>query len=129
MHSPQLAPEGCFAVTIYATAPNQLRDGDWDEQRETLADELLIRAERFIPTLRERAVARVILTPADFRRRLHLQHHAYAGVAPQIGVSGIPHQTPVRGLWFIGAESESGGGIPAVMGGARRVARAILHAT
>lgn len=128
MHSPQLAPDGCFAVTIYATAPNQLQSGDWDEQREWMANELLIRAERFIPGLRERAVARAIFTPSDFRRRLYLQHHAYAGVAPQMGVSGIPHQTPVRGLWFVGAQSESGGGIPAVMSGARRVARAILHA-
>jgi prolycopene isomerase len=127
MHSPQLAPEGCFAVTIYAAAPNQLLDGDWDAQRTALADELLKRAERFIPGLRARAVTSAIFTPADFRRRLNLQHHAYAGVAPQIGVSGIPHHTPVRGLWFIGAQSESGGGIPAVMSGARRVAHAVLH--
>lgn len=127
MHSPQLAPEGCYAVTVYATAPNQLIEHDWDEQREWMANELLIRAERFIPGLRERAVTRAIFTPADFRRRLAMQHHAYAGVAPQIGASGIPHQTPVQGLWFIGAHSESGGGIPAVMSGARRVTRAITN--
>lgn len=127
MHSPQMAPDGYFALTVYATAPNYLSDGDWDDLREEMANELLLRAERFIPTLRERAVTRTILTPADFRRRLNLQHHAYGGVAPLIGAAGIPHQTPIHGLWFIGAQSESGGGVPAVMSGARHVARKILQ--
>lgn len=40
-----------------------------------------------------------------------------------MGRSGVPHETPLRGLWFIGAQSESGTGMNNVMHGSWRVAR------
>ena len=43
-----------------------------------------------------------------------------------MGVPNPAHQTPVQGLWFVGAQSESGGGVAGVMLGARKVARRIL---
>ncbi len=43
-----------------------------------------------------------------------------------MGKANPPHQTDVEGLWFIGAQSESGGGVLGVMKGARNVARRIL---
>jgi phytoene dehydrogenase-like protein len=36
------------------------------------------------------------------------------------------HKTPVDGLWFIGAQSESGGGVVNVMTGAKKAVRQIL---
>lgn len=127
MHSPQFAPEGGHAVTVMCIAPNELAEGDWDSRREEMVDQLLIRAERIIPGLRERALVRLVVTPADYRRRLHLRHHAYGGVAPRMGVAGLPHRSPIQNLWFAGDQSESGGGVPAVMSGARRVALQILE--
>jgi phytoene dehydrogenase-like protein len=38
----------------------------------------------------------------------------------------IPHKTPVEGLWFIGAQSESGGGINNVIPSSYKVANRIL---
>jgi phytoene dehydrogenase-like protein len=37
------------------------------------------------------------------------------------------HKTPISGLWFIGAQSESGGAVINVMTGAQKVARRILN--
>ena len=70
--------------------------------------------------LRERAQVRVILTPDDFRLRTHQVHHSFGGAAPVMGKEGVPHRTPIRGLWFIGSQSESRGGVAGVMAGARR---------
>jgi hypothetical protein len=38
-----------------------------------------------------------------------------------MGTTGAPHRTPYRGLWFIGAQSESSAGVNNVMRGARKV--------
>jgi phytoene dehydrogenase-like protein len=43
-----------------------------------------------------------------------------------MGKSGGPHKTPIDGLWFVGAQSESGGGLPNVIPGAYRTAKRIL---
>jgi phytoene dehydrogenase-like protein len=126
MHSPGLAPTGCHAVTIYTIAPNHLLDGDWQTRREELADKLVAEAERIIPGLKEHTLTRLILTPQDFRGRTGQQHHSFGGTPPIIGNQSPAHCTPIQGLWFVGAQSESGGGVMNVMLGARKAARQIL---
>jgi phytoene dehydrogenase-like protein len=44
-----------------------------------------------------------------------------------MGKSGAPHETPIEGLWFVGQQSESGGGLPNVIPAAYRTAKAIAH--
>jgi phytoene dehydrogenase-like protein len=126
MHSPSLAPPGRHAVTIYTVAPDTLAKGSWRSRREELADKLVAEAERRVPGLRKHTKTRLVLTPEDFRSRTHQDHHSFGGVPPVIGNKPPAHQTPIEGLWFIGAQSESAGGILNVMVGAQKVARRIL---
>lgn len=126
MHSPLMAPEGHHSLTIYTIAPNILQKGTWALRREELANQLLLEAEQFIPDLRQHANVRMILTPEDFRNRLHQDHHAFGGLAPIMGNTGPGYRTPLRGLWFIGSQSKSGGGIQNVMLGARDAVKEIL---
>ena len=123
-HSPSMAPAGQHAITIYTVAPNKLA-GSWEERRQEMTDRLLDCAEEAIPGLREHARVVVSMTPDDFRLRTHLDHHAFGGVSPVMGKSGIPHKTPIDGLWFLGAQSETAGGVPNVMLGARTAYRKI----
>ena len=97
-----------------------------DESLSELADKLVAEAERYVPGLREHTQVRVVLTPEDFQQRTHLAHHAFGGISPVMGKTNPAHRTDVEGLWFIGAQSESGGGVTGVMKGARNVARRIL---
>jgi phytoene dehydrogenase-like protein len=127
LHSSQMAPPGCQAVTIYTIAPNRLDHGNWEERKEELADKLLAEAEKIIPKLRQHTIVRVVMTPEDFKARTHLLHHAFGGCAPVMGKDGAPHRTPIQGLWFIGAQSESKGGVTNVVVGARKAARMILE--
>jgi phytoene dehydrogenase-like protein len=127
LHSPEMAPEGQHAVTVYTICPDTLADGDWDTLKEKYADKLISYAEKFIPGLADHIQLRVVMTPEDFRRRTHLDHHAFGGIAPVMGKSGAPHKTPIDGLWFVGAQSESGGGLPNVIPGAYRTAKRILN--
>lgn len=116
LHSPEMAPDGKFAMTIYTIAPNKLDRGTWNERRDELSEKLLIEAEKIIPNLREHILVKEIMTPADFRTRTHQSHHAFGGRAPIMGKSGAPHKTPIGGLWFIGSQSDkTAGGLPGTM--------------
>jgi len=126
LHSPELAPPGHHAMTIYTICPDTLREGDWDERKEEYADKLIAYAAERIPPLRDHVQVREILTPRDFRAWTRLDHHAFGGIAPVLGAWRVPHQTPVEGLWFVGAQSESGGGVNNVMPGAYKTAKRIV---
>jgi len=125
LHSPELAPPGHHAVTVYTIAPNHLREGTWTERRDEMADKLLAEAEKILPGLRERTSVRAILTPHDFRVRTNQEHHSFGGCAPVMGKEGAPHRTPVRGLWFVGAQSESRGGVANVIAGTKNAVQTI----
>ena len=90
-----------------------------------MADKLLAEAEKVVPGLRERAQVKVILTPHDFRVRTNQEHHSFGGCAPIMGKEGAPHRTPIRGLWFVGSQSESRGGVANVIAGTRRAVQMI----
>ena len=101
--------------------------GSWAERREEMADKLVDEAERYIPGLRQHTVTRLILTPEDYRKRTHQKHHSFGGVPPVMGNKPPAYKTPIAGLWFIGAQSESAGGVLNVMVGAQKVAKRILN--
>jgi all-trans-retinol 13,14-reductase len=128
LHTPEMAPPGHHAMTIYTICPDTLAAGTWEERKEEYADKLVACAEEHIPGLAAHVRVREILTPADFRARTHLDHHAFGGIAPVLGAWRVPHRTPVEGLWFVGAQSESGGGVGAVMQAAYKTARRIAGA-
>ena len=125
LRSPGMAPKGKHALTIYTICPDKLASGDWEADKEKYADKLLGYAEQKLPGLRSHIVTQRILTPVDFRKLTHLDHHAFGGLAPVMKAWKIPHKTPVEGLWFIGAQSESGGGINNVLPSAYKVANKI----
>lgn len=119
-HSPSMAPPGQHAITVYTIAPNKL-EGGWEARRQEMTDKLLHEAEKIIPGLREHARVIVSMTPEDFGKRTHmLEHHSFGGLCPVMGKSGAPHRTPFKGLWFIGAQSESSGGVQNVILGAKK---------
>ncbi len=68
LRSPEMAPGGKHAMTIYTICPDKLVNGDWEQDRETYAEKLLEHAEKYLPELRSHVLTRVIVTPADLRR-------------------------------------------------------------
>jgi all-trans-retinol 13,14-reductase len=127
MHSPEMAPEGRHALTIYTICPDTLNEGTWDKRKEEFADKLVKYAEKYIPGISEKTLTRVVITPADFRKLTRAEHHAFGGLAPVMNKPNIKHQTPIEGLWFIGQQSESGGGVFNVLPSSYKVARRIIE--
>ena len=128
LHSPDMAPEGKFAMTIYTIAPNKLDSGTWSTRREEFSEKLLLEAEKIIPNLREHILVKEIMTPEDFQHRTHQTHHAFGGRAPIMGKTGAPHKTPIAGLWFIGSQSDkTAGGLPGTMIHSKNVVDELLR--
>lgn len=117
-HAPEFAPPGRHCLTVYTVAPDTLSEGDWESGKEKFADHLLERAEKYLPGLREHITVRKIMTAADYRAMTHMSKSSFGGTVPVWHQKNPPHKTPVRDLWFIGQQSENGGGLWAVSGGA-----------
>ncbi|MBN1230752.1 MAG: NAD(P)/FAD-dependent oxidoreductase [Anaerolineales bacterium] len=123
LHSPEMAPEGKHAMTIYTICPDTLMGGSWEELKDKYADELIGYAEKYIPELSKHVKSRLLITPDDFKDMTNTKHHAFGGIAPVKDVERLKFKTPVEGLWFIGQQSESGGGVMNVMTAAWKTAR------
>lgn len=125
-HAPNMAPQGKYAVTIYTVAPDTLIEGSWEEKKEEYADRLLELAERYIPGLREHITERLIVAAPDLRKLVHLDRNSFGGLIPVMGKKLPPHETPVKELYFIGAQSESGGGVSTQIRAAHKLAAKII---
>lgn len=126
VHSPDMAPPGHHAVTVYTIAPNTPINGNWDENKEEWAEKLLEIVEKYVPGLREHTKIKIILTPEDFKKRTYLKHHAFGGSVPHLTIPPPPHKTPIKGLWFVGAQSETYGGVIGAITGADNVVKMML---
>ncbi|MCJ7649674.1 MAG: NAD(P)/FAD-dependent oxidoreductase [Candidatus Lokiarchaeota archaeon] len=125
-HSPEMAPPGKHALTVYTVAPNKLKEGEWTAHREELADKLLMEAEKYIPGLREHTQTRVIITPDDYKNRLNVLRHSFGGLAPKIDQENLPYYTSIENLYYIGQFSQSGAGVFGTAAGGREIAKIIL---
>lgn len=137
LHDPALAPAGKHVMSVHVQfTPYRLREGDWDAQRDALAERVLDTLERRMPGLRARVLARQLLTPLDMEREWGLTggHPMHGEMSlnqlfvgrPLIGFSR--YRTPVPGLYLCGAGAHPGGGVTGWPGAnAARVAIADLR--
>ena len=66
------------------------------------------------------------MTPEDFKKRSHLKYHAFGGTVPHLTIAPPSHRTPIEGLWFVGAQSETYGGVVGTITGAENVVKMLL---
>lgn len=125
-HSPDMAPVGHHAVTVYTIAPNYPINGSWEKDKDRWAEKLLDLAEKYVPGLRAHEKTRLVMTPVDFRKLTHLDKHAFGGFVPDMTRPPPPHKTPISGLWFVGAQSENFGGVVGAMTGAKDTVKMVL---
>lgn len=118
-HAPDFAPEGKHCVTLYTVCPDTLSEGSWEDVKEGYADRLVALAEKHLPGLSEHTVTRRIMTAIDYRKYTHMEKSSFGGVVPIWGQKNPPHDTGIKGLYFVGQQSENGGGVGAVMTGAK----------
>ncbi len=122
---PSLAPPGCEAFYVLSPVPHLGGGQDWAKIGEEYADRILASLERddLVPGLRKSLVTKRLLTPADFET----DYDAYLGSAfqfePILTQSAWfrPHNKSedVEGLYFVGAGTHPGAGLPGVLSSAK----------
>ncbi|MEM0966427.1 MAG: phytoene desaturase [Verrucomicrobiota bacterium] len=122
---PSLAPPGSECFYVLSPVPNLRGGQDWDEIKEDYADRILASMEKdyLVPDLRKHLKSKLIFTPKDFETQLD----AYTGSAfqfePTLTQSAWfrPHNKSedVKNLYFVGAGTHPGAGLPGVISSAR----------
>lgn len=118
-HANDFAPNGHHCVTIYTVAPDTLKEGSWSEKKDEYAKKLISLAEEHIPNLSKHIKEMKIMTPEDYRVMTHMNKSSFGGNVPIWNQKAPTHFTPIKNLLFLGQQSENGGGMGAVILGAK----------
>jgi len=130
---PSLAPPGCS--TFYALSPVPhlgTANIDWDVEGPAYADRILESLEaRAIPGLRSDLVTRRMFTPKDFERELNAWQGSAFSLEPVLTQSAWfrahNRDDVIRNLYFVGAGTHPGAGVPGAIGSAKATAGLMIE--
>jgi phytoene desaturase len=121
---PSQAPPGCDSFYVLSPVPHLGGDVDWASQAEPYRRAIERRlAETLLPGLADQVASSLVTTPVDFERRLLSFRGAGFSFEPLLRQSAWfrPHNRSedVDRLYFVGAGTHPGAGIPGVLSSAR----------
>jgi len=130
---PSLAPPGHHAAYTLIPVPHNRSGIDWRQEGPRLIERVIdfLDDRGHIAGLRERLTTSSFITPDYFEHTLNSRLGNAFGLEPIFAQSAFfrPHNRSedVAGLYLVGANTQPGGGTPAVMMSAKITARAIAH--
>ncbi len=129
---PSLAPPGCEAFYVLSPVPHLGKLSiDWQVEGPRYAAKILNYLEqRYMPGLTASIVTQRIFTPADFKSELNAHFGSAFSLEPRLTQSAYfrvhNRDRKIRGLYFVGAGTHPGAGIPGVVNSAKATANLIL---
>ena len=125
---PSLAPPGCSTYYALSPVPHLATANiDWDVEGPRYADRILESLEaRVLPGLRADLATRRIFTPKDFERELNAWRGSAFSLEPVLTQSAWfrthNRDDVIPNLYFVGAGTHPGAGVPGVIGSAKATA-------
>ena len=121
---PSMAPEGCDCFYVLAPVPHQQSGIDWTTQAKPFRDRIMkYLDERYLPGLLDNLATERLLTPLDFETTLNTYRGSGFSFEPIFRQSAWfrPHNESedVRNLFFVGAGTHPGAGVPGVLSSAK----------
>ncbi len=129
---PSLAPPGQAGFYALAPVPHLGKAPlDWERIGPEFRDRILEQVERrCMPGLRQDIVTSRVFTPLDFQRELNAHAGSAFSLEPVLTQSAYfrVHNRDARigGLYFVGAGTHPGAGVPGVVGSAKATAGLLL---
>jgi phytoene desaturase len=130
---PSMAPPGCESMYLLAPVPHLGSGIDWSHEAERFGERILrFLEESFgMAGLRESIDVKEIFTPEDFRTTLNSHLGNAFAIEPRLTQSAYfrPHNRSedVQRLYFVGAGTHPGGGVPGVLLSAEATEQCILE--
>ena len=130
---PSMAPAGHEAFYVLSPVPNTRGGVDWAREGDAYFDRILEHLERtLLPGVRDAITTRFTMTPHDFEHTLRSVDGAAFGPEPILTQSAWFRyhnaSDDVRGLYFVGAGTHPGGGVPGVLNSAKVLERLLTAA-
>jgi phytoene desaturase len=131
LSDPSLAPPGCEAFYVLSPVPHLGKLAiDWDTEGPRYADQILRYLEKhYLPGLGDSMVTRRIFTPKDFQMELNAYQGSAFSLEPRLTQSAyfrVHNRDPkIKGLYFVGAGTHPGAGVPGVINSAKATAALI----
>lgn len=122
---PELAPPGHEAFYVLAPVPNLVNTSiDWNIEGPKYAKKILnYLEERYLPGLNENLVTQRIFTPVDFETQLNAHVGSAFSLEPVLTQSAFfrtrNRDAKLKGLYFVGAGTHPGAGVPGVVNSAK----------
>jgi len=128
---PTIAPPGCESFYVLALVPNLAADADWETLATPFRDRVMQYLEdRYLPDLRANIVAERHIDPRHFLHTLNSYKGAAFAAKPTLVQSAWlrPHTKSGEfdGLYFVGASTHPGAGVPAVLASGKIAADLIV---
>lgn len=129
---PSLAPPGCEAFYVLSPVPHVGKLAiDWQAEGPRYAEKILTYLEsHYMPGLRQAIVTQRIFTPADFKSELNAHFGSAFSLEPRLTQSAYfrvhNRDKHIRGLYFVGAGTHPGAGVPGVVNSGKATVNLIL---
>jgi phytoene desaturase len=129
---PACAPSGSDNIYVLVPVPHRRPGLDWAVEGPRLREHVLARlADIGCPDVARHVEVERHFTPDDWEHELNLERGAAFGLSHdffQVGPFRPPNQDPsIRNLFFVGASTQPGTGLPMVMLSARLVTERIVR--
>jgi phytoene desaturase len=130
---PTLAPPGHEAFYVLSPVPNTRSSVSWRDEAPAYLERIMHTLEsRVLPGIRSRLVTMNWITPDDFARDLRSPDGAAFGPEPTLTQSAWfrhHNRSPIPGLYFVGAGTHPGAGVPGVLLSAKVLDRVVPRAS
>jgi phytoene dehydrogenase-like protein len=134
VYDDSIAPPGKHILSAFCQfGPYELKQGDWDTEKEKFGDRVTEILTRHAPNFKNAVLHRQVLSPLDLERDFALTHgNIFQGdmtLDQLFFMRPVPgwadYRTPVRGLYLCGACTHPGGGVMGACG--HNAAREVLR--
>ena len=128
---PSFAPEGHDSYYALVPVPNLKGNYNWDEIKKDFSEKILASLDKTImPGILTNAVSKFCMTPVDFKNDYRTPHGSGFSIAPILTQSAWfrthNQDDKYKNLYYVGAGTHPGAGIPGVLNSAKVVDN-IIH--
>jgi phytoene desaturase len=121
---PSIAPDGCEAFYVLSPVPHLDSGTDWNTQAKPYRDTIINYLEKnYLPDLHDNIITEHYIDPIHFRDTLNSYKGSAFSVEPLLTQSAWfrPHNRSedVKNLYFVGAGTHPGAGLPGVLSSAK----------
>jgi phytoene desaturase len=127
---PSIAPEGCESFYVLSLVPHLDADIDWTQMAKPYRNTIMqFLEDNYLPGLQENIIAEHYIDPLHFQNTLNSHKGAAFSIRPNLLQSSWlrPHNRSeeFENLYFVGAGTHPGAGVPAVLSSGKIAAELI----